>query len=46
MSKEGYGAEYKASRIQTWQTITKIKQKIKRTRRHNRKIDRSNHSIN
>ena len=27
MSKEGYDAEYKASRIQTSQTITKIKQK-------------------
>ena len=51
MSKEGQDAGYEASRIQTFisklkrQTIKKIKQKVKRTRRQNRKIGRLNQSI-
>ena len=47
MSKDSCDADYEASRIQTfiskfkdWQ-IKKIKQKMKKTRRQNRKIDRS-----
>ena len=50
-SKEGYNAGYETSRIQTFinkfkdRQLKKIKQKIKRTRRQNRKIDRSNNSI-
>ena len=49
-SKEGYDADYEASRIQTFiskfkdRQLKKTKQKIKRTRRQNRKVDRSNHS--
>ena len=43
-SKEGYDADYEASRIQTF--ISKFKDgQLKRTRRQNRKIDRSNHSV-
>ena len=47
MSKDSCDGDYEASRIQTfiskfkdWQ-IKKIKQKMKKTRRQNRKIDRS-----
>ena len=50
-SKEGYDADYEASKIPIFiskfkkNAIKKIKQKIKRTTRQNKKIDRSNHSI-
>ena len=47
-SKEGYNADYEASRIQTFiskfkeRQIKKINQKIEKTRRQNKSIDRSN----
>ena len=49
--KEGYDAEYEASRIQTFickfkdRKLKKLNKKIKRIRRQNKKTDRSNHSI-
>ena len=50
-SKEGYDADYEARTIQTFiskfkdRQLKKLHKKIKITRRRNRKIDRSNHSI-
>ena len=50
-NKEGYDADYEASRIQTFiskfkdRKLKKIKQENKKTRRQNRKIDLSNHSM-
>ena len=49
--QEVYDTDYDTSKIQTFiikfkdRQLKKIKQKIKRTRRQNRKIDRSNHSL-
>ena len=49
--QEVYDTDYDTSKIQTFiikfkdRQLKKIKQKIKRTRRQNRKIHRSNHSI-
>ena len=50
-SKEGYDVDYEASRIQIFiskvkdRQLEKLNKKIRRTRRQNRKLDRSNHSI-
>ena len=50
-SKEGYDADFEASRMQTLiskfkdRQLKKFEKKIKRTKRQNRTIDRSSHSI-